>query len=155
MNPSGVLASTEKKEQWEGLFAVAKEKGFQEYRPHIFHKEPKWFRFISDGFSKFLDREDIQYFMASFREDHLLHTLLPKNKSAMWLIWGAHDTIVPAAWSQDWMRLNPKTRSIIINDSGHSPHVETPLLTVQLILKILNGKTVKDGSGYRFAIAQS
>lgn len=142
MNPAGVLATEAKANAWRGLFDDARANGFGRFRPHVFGKEPLWFRLVAPCLADFFHKPEVRQFMDSVREDHLMNEKLRHVRAPVWLLWGENDTLTPAEWTIDWLdRLehHPSTRAVLIKRAGHSPQVESPALTAALLARILRG----------------
>lgn len=144
-NPSGIFKDLEVQNQWETLFRSTMEKGFQNLRPHLFAKEPFWFRGVSSHFSQFLKREDILQFMNSFREEHLLEKEAHHIQAQVWLLWGEKDSLIPASCSEKWLealRKGPRKdhAAVLLRRSGHSPHIEEPAVTAAAIAQIISNR---------------
>ena len=93
-NPSGIFPDEGTLLQWAHLFKTGiRENGFAALRPHLFAKEPFWFRFVADEFSQFVRREDILQFIDSVRDDHVLEESASKMRGNVWLLWGEKDTL--------------------------------------------------------------
>ena len=145
VGPSGVFASEAEKEKWQGMFRNSVEEGFSALRPHLFAKEPIWFRFVIEEFSGFTRREDIAGFMRSFQEEHRLDHRISRIKSTVWLIWGNRDELVPWSWHKTWLnrlQANPENppRAVLLKGVGHSPQLETPTLIAVVLGQILSGR---------------
>jgi pimeloyl-ACP methyl ester carboxylesterase len=145
-NPSGIFLDQKVRDDWESIFKGAMAEGFHHLRPHLFAKEPPWFRFIAPYFSGFMNREDIHQFMGTFRDEHCADRAASKIKSKVWLLWGDSDTLIPASCTRAWFKnLNPNNKdqhqAIWIKGVGHSPHIEKPAVTAAVIGQILSGRT--------------
>jgi pimeloyl-ACP methyl ester carboxylesterase len=144
-SPSGIFSSQQMREEWEAIFRTAMTEGLPALRPHLFAKEPGWFRLIAPHFSQFLGREDIHAFMGSFREDHSVDRIAHQIKAKVWLLWGEKDTLIPSSCAGAWLHsLDPKQKNrhgaVIIREAGHSPHLESPAATAAVIAQILSGR---------------
>jgi pimeloyl-ACP methyl ester carboxylesterase len=62
---------------------------------------------------------------------------LPRLDPPALFIWGAHDWVVPATFSQHVMRALPQAQSVVLADCGHVPQFEQPEQTANLIRKFL------------------
>jgi pimeloyl-ACP methyl ester carboxylesterase len=133
-NPSGILENKEKIAEWRGRFEAAKREGFGPFRPHLFKREPAWFRLIAGAFEGFFTDPEIRAFMDSIRADHLLTDSLREIRCQVTFFWGEHDTLVPSGWLADWLRLFEKNHEgdlfgVVLSGAGHSPHLERPVAT--------------------------
>lgn len=146
-NPSGVLLNEERIARWRSVFDAAKTEGASAYRAHIFGKEPFWFKYMAHSFLSFFNKTEIQQFMDSIAERHLVNELLPHIQAETWLLWGERDSIVPSEWARDWLQgLNEKSRAVIIKDIGHSPQIEAPASTLTILTQIFLGKPLQSRS---------
>ena len=62
---------------------------------------------------------------------------LPRLDPPALFIWGAHDWVVPATFSQHVMRALPQAQSVVLADCGHVPQFEQPEQTANLIREFL------------------
>lgn len=145
-DPSGAFLNDELKESWKKLFSQMMEEGFQHLRPHVFAKEPFWFRFFVSEFASFAENEDIIEFMRSVRDDHFVEELLPHVKARVWLLWGERDTLCPSACAQGWLAKLPKetlAQTVMLKGIGHSPQLENPVLTAAVLGQMFGEKSQK------------
>lgn len=146
-NPSGVFFDLKTRQAWEALFKEAIKEGFSVLRPHLFAQEPVWFRWLAPRFSRFLIREDTLQFMASFREDHCVDQAASHIQSAVWLLWGEKDTLIPPSCASAWLKhLNPANQenhqAVFLRGVGHSPHLEKPAITAGVVAQILSKRAL-------------
>ncbi|MGE4234295.1 MAG: alpha/beta fold hydrolase [Bacteriovoracia bacterium] len=139
-NPSGVLVGKEKQQVWQKVFQEARTRGIAAFRKNVFGKEPIWFGAIAREFDSFLFRNDINQFMDSVREDHLLNDRLRDVGSDVWLLWGEKDSLVPSEWARDWVAALGKGQIAFVKEVGHSPHVEAPHTFADLVSHIHGSK---------------
>lgn len=143
VNPSGIFLNPEIRQGWENLFRSSIQKGFQVLRPHLFAKEPIWFRFVAPQFEKFSKRDDIVQFINSFREDHLLQTSVQAIRSRVWILWGEKDTLTPSSCAREWVDILSSSaggvHGILIRGAGHSPQVEKTAITAVILRQALSG----------------
>jgi pimeloyl-ACP methyl ester carboxylesterase len=118
--------------------------GFAALRPHLFAKEPVWFDWVAEGFSKFAADSSIRQFTESVREDHLLESRLKQVQARAWLVWGEKDTLVPTGGIPRWLAglssAKADPRAVVIRGVGHSPQLEKPAVTAAVISQILLGR---------------
>jgi pimeloyl-ACP methyl ester carboxylesterase len=142
-NPSGAFASEENKQEWASIFRGAMREGFESLRPHVFAKEPFWFRFLASEFSNFLSHAETIQFMESVREDHLVGDRLKSIRTPCWVVWTEHDSMIPAACAELWVReINQGAgeklaRAVVMRGAGHSPQIEKPAVTAAVLGQIL------------------
>jgi penicillin amidase len=144
-NASGVYEDENSKQTMAKLFKESQKAGFKVLRPHLFAKEPAWFKFIVGHFEKFSIREDVGLFIDSVRDDHLLEKVATQIQAKVWLIWGESDTLVPVSCSMAWLKhLNQELKhnhhAILIRKAGHSPQLEQPAVTAVILAQILSQK---------------
>jgi pimeloyl-ACP methyl ester carboxylesterase len=141
--PSGVFASPRVRERWQRKFMLARDRGFKHLRPHVFGREPSWFRWLVAEFGAFLSRDEIRQFMDSVTDEHLVDRLLPSVRGRVWLVWGEHDSLIEPVNARAWLdRLpvrDPPSRAVEIIGAGHSPHVEKTAATLALLAQLLRG----------------
>jgi pimeloyl-ACP methyl ester carboxylesterase len=141
IDPSGVLGSDSQRLAFQELFETATVEGFSSLRKHIFKKEPIWFSWLAYEFGNFIQRPEIQSFVRSIEDAHLVENRLGNISCDTWVVWGDHDTMTPTDWIKDWMNSlrHVKSHGVLIKNSGHSPHVEKPAVTLALLTQILLG----------------
>jgi pimeloyl-ACP methyl ester carboxylesterase len=54
------------------------------------------------------------------------------------LVWGQDDRLVPRAYAEEFAGRLTRTRTEIVKDAGHAPHLEQPDATARLIQAFLN-----------------
>lgn len=139
--PSGVVGTEESKESWKQQFEAAFDKGFSELRPHVFAKEPVWFKLLVFEFAKFIDSPEIKKFIYSVTDEDLVENRLHKIRSKTWLVWGKKDTLCPFDWGDEWLRRLTHTYNqpewAQIKGSGHSPQVEKPAVLITILGHII------------------
>lgn len=143
MDPSGAFGNAAIQEAWTRRFDDARNEGFHLMRPHVFAKEPVWFKYFLKEFLAFATHEDNLAFMRSVRPEHLSEPLLQHVKARTWLMWGELDTLTPPACAPGWLRaLGPETqaRAVLIRGVGHSPHLEAPAKTATVLLQMLSDR---------------
>ncbi len=145
VNPSGIFQDQKAKKKCESIFKTTMSDGFHNLRPHLFTKEPIWFRLIAHHYSKFFAREDILQFMNSVGDKHSTEIIAHQIRAKIWLVWGEKDTLIPSNSALAWLKcLDPEhqdnQRAVILRGVGHSPQVETPTKTAAVLAQILMGK---------------
>lgn len=152
-NPSGVFPDAETKLKWATLFQRASKEGFSIMRPHIFAKEPIWFDWVSREMAPFINREDIAAFIESVRDDHSIEEKAREIQCKVWLVWGEKDSMIPVTCAGAWLRKlkgeatdkvpqpKPDAQAVILHQSGHSPHLEQPVILATVLGQILSGRT--------------
>ena len=143
MDPSGAFGNEVIKDAWSARFEDAQNEGFHLMRPHVFAKEPFWFKYFLREFLAFATHEDNLSFMRSVREEHFSESMLHQIKARTWLLWGELDTLTPAACAPGWLRaLAPETqaKAVLIRGVGHSPHIEAPGRTATVLLQMLSDR---------------
>ncbi len=148
VDPGGTFEDNLKRESWERMFRDAMERGFEALRPHVFGKEPVWFRLLGSEVVRFITRKEILEFMNSVSESHLVGNDLHEITAETWIVWGENDTMMPASCAPVWaQKINsrggdedaPRAKAVIIRGSGHSPQLERPATTAALLGQILAG----------------
>ena len=151
VNPSGVYGSEALKLSIQSQFTQAQKDGFRVLRPHLFAREPFWFRLVEGQMHSFILRPDIQRFMNSVDESHILEDRIGAATGAFWIIWGAQDTLVPVACLPSWLELLGRRKhdqfvqGITINRAGHSPHLEQRRVLSRLLRLILDQSSAQNG----------
>ncbi|MCM2279958.1 MAG: alpha/beta hydrolase [Oligoflexia bacterium] len=141
-DPSGVFGTESFRVEWEGRFRLVIEEGFHHLRPHVFGREPFWFKYLHEEIARFTQDEDIVAFMQSVRDEHWVEKLLPSIRSKVWLLWGEKDTLTPAELAPAWLeKLAPETdaRVVLLKGVGHSPQLERPGLTAAVLSQMIGG----------------
>lgn len=142
-NPSGLFDDENSEAEFKRIFERTVKEGFQVFKPHLFAKEPLWFRLLEKEFHGLYKREDMQQFMKSVREDHYLKGKLKDVRAQVWLIWGEKDTLCKSCWAESWMKEleashQSRAAAVMIPDAGHCPQVEKPAVTVSLLKQIFS-----------------
>jgi pimeloyl-ACP methyl ester carboxylesterase len=142
---AGVYESVQVRDSIGAIFAdLVGTGGFDALRPHLFAKEPLWFGWVADGFSKFALDSGIRQFTESVREDHLVQNRLGDVRAKTWLIWGDRDTLVPTGGVGTWLEglKSPESSAtaVLIKGVGHSPQLEKPAVTAAALTQILLGR---------------
>lgn len=70
-----------------------------------------------------------------------LEKWLHRAKVSAHVIWGDHDRLFPAAYGAAWRERLPNARLTVVEQSGHSPHVEKPREVSRSVLDFLKGVT--------------
>ena len=144
VNSSGIFPNEKLKRRLTEIFLSVVDGGFAPLRPHLFFKEPSWFKLVARQFMSFLSREDIIEFMKTVKEEHTIADIAHQIKSKVWLIWGEEDTLVPISCAPAWLEhLNPALHHqhhvIFLHRAGHSPHIEQPAVVAAVLAQILSG----------------
>jgi pimeloyl-ACP methyl ester carboxylesterase len=127
---AGVAGSPDEREQFRAIFEKALNVGFNALRPHVFGSEPFWFRLMAAEFEKFLERPEITQFVRSAEDRHSLESKIKDIRSDIRVIWGDRDTLTPTSWSKIWIKESgEKASGLWIPKTGHSPQIESPLMT--------------------------
>jgi pimeloyl-ACP methyl ester carboxylesterase len=146
VNPSGIYPDKNVRQGIVDIFTSCGLEGISPLRPHLFAKEPSWFRLILPHFQRFFEREDVLQFMNSIRENHEITEVAHQIKSKVWLIWGEKDTLIPVSCANAWLQnLNPARKedhqAVFICGAGHSPQIEQPAVTAAVVAQILAERT--------------
>ena len=143
-DPSGVFDQDSSKLEWEEKFRRAMDEGFHILRPHVFFKEPIWFKYVMSEFAAFILKEDVQVFARSVREDHSVEKLIPQIRAKTWILWGDQDSLCPTQWVHTWLRLfsfsQAQAKAVLIKNAGHSIQIEAPGKTATVLAQILSAK---------------
>ena len=142
INPGGYFRDEEHRRSWEGRFREAKERGFEGLRPALFHREPRWFKWIAQEWGAFLSREEILAFIESVKESHYLTTgQLGEIRAKSWVIWGTGDTLMGPGVGEAWVKAiqsgGAACEGVEIEEAGHGPHIEQPLKLAKQLRLIL------------------
>lgn len=139
VDPGGVVGTEMEKEEYRDLFQNAVKNGAAGLLPHAFHKKPIWLPIFEEQFFHFLKAQEIESFVNSFGEHHLLNERVHLIRAKTTVLWGEHDTMTPASWIHTWMDLlapESDPRGIFIEKSGHSPQVEKPGILMALLTQL-------------------
>jgi pimeloyl-ACP methyl ester carboxylesterase len=141
-SPAGIFGTEDEKRAWRERFELGVKDGFESFRPHMFGKEPLYFRLLAPEFADFFRREEIVAFMGSVRDDHELRAHLREVRAEVRLIWGEDDTLSPARWAEDWMRALPegRTRAVMLPRIGHSLQLENAAVVAAVVGQLLLGQ---------------
>jgi pimeloyl-ACP methyl ester carboxylesterase len=55
------------------------------------------------------------------------------------LVWGEDDRLVPRVYADEFARRLSKTRTEIVKEAGHAPHLEQPAATARVVTTFLEG----------------
>ena len=145
LSPSGVLGDGKSRKEWIERFDRLTREGFGLLRPHVFHREPFWFRVMVRDVAKFLDTPEMVSFLRSIEERHFLTDRLGQIRAKTFLLWGEKDSLIPSAWMKEWLEHlsdDAKVSAVYLTGSGHSPHAERPTVLTLLLGEIFLGKDV-------------
>ena len=67
---------------------------------------------------------------------------LPEIECPTLIIWGAEDMLVPKRDADEYERLIPGSRKMVLEDTGHIPMVERPNTFNHEVLEFLEGEAV-------------
>jgi pimeloyl-ACP methyl ester carboxylesterase len=70
--------------------------------------------------------------------DYDFHDALPDIKCPTLLIWGREDNLVPVGDADEFERLIPNARKVILEDTGHVPMIERPQTYNDLLAEFLD-----------------
>ena len=136
--PAGVDGEPHEREAFEQIFAKASVVGFSVLRPHVFGKEPAWFKLVAHEFQSFILRADVVQFIQNVPTEYSLESRIGEIQADIRLIWGENDTLVPTAWAKIWQaKAKPGIRTFVIPGAGHSPHLERPVVTTAALVAAL------------------
>jgi pimeloyl-ACP methyl ester carboxylesterase len=142
VTPSGVFPSDEERDELTRKFTQAVEAkmdGIEKVRPHMFAKEPFWFRFFAGEFSKFFATTEIEQFIASFKTPDILRDKASHIRCKVWLIWGDKDTLIPPTCLPAWLeKLDDRAQGILLKNVGHSPQIEATTTLATILNAILS-----------------
>lgn len=155
INPAGLLVDIEEMTRWQNLFLEGIQTGFEAYRPHLFAREPFWFRFLAPEFGRFIAKPEVQQFIHSITLDHMVNEAISQSRGNVVLLWGDKDSLSPSHWMDAWVDLlKNKALGFRIWEAGHSPHIEKPWATFTLLQKILSHQESKIGPNRAWEIVQ-
>lgn len=72
---------------------------------------------------------------------------LPEIQAPTLIIWGEHDMLVPVEDANEFERLIPQSRTVILQDTGHVPMLERPLKFNELLEELIEGRGVGAETG--------
>lgn len=140
-NSSGICGTEALKLAWSHRWnEVMRVGNFHPLRPHVFGKEPFWFKYVIPDFSTLRMTEDTLRFLRSVKEEHLVEEIAHCIHSRVWLLWGEKDTLTPTVFTEGWLKsLKPETQvqAVYLKGVGHSPHIESPTLTAIVLTQML------------------
>lgn len=142
-SPSGVVGDETSRKAWADRFDQVISQGFSELRPHVFRKEPFWFKLLVNDIAGFMSTPELLSFFRSVKDRHLISTHLKKVVADTWLIWGSEDTLIPSAWMEEWVKRLPKEHfggSVHLKKTGHSPQAERPAISLLVLTEILKNR---------------
>ena len=72
---------------------------------------------------------------------------LPEIKCPTLIVWGEHDMLVPVEDAEEFERLIPESRTIILEDTGHVPMLERPVKFNELLDEFIEDRGVGAETG--------
>jgi pimeloyl-ACP methyl ester carboxylesterase len=72
---------------------------------------------------------------------------LPEIKAPALIVWGEHDMLVPVEDAEEFERLIPQSRTVILEDTGHVPMLERPQKFNELLEELIEGRGVGAETG--------
>ncbi|MGE0616952.1 MAG: alpha/beta fold hydrolase [Bacteriovoracia bacterium] len=140
--PSGVGGSRQEKLLWKAKFDRALKGDAEQFKKHVFVREPLVFRLFPNALQDFFARKEIRRFVASIREDHFVEKKLKGFRPRATIVWGDRDTLNPFHWAEYWAKgLGPKkSRVFQLQGVGHNLHLENPLTTLSTLVPLLWGR---------------
>src|SRR3954451_21218722 len=79
--------------------------------------------------------------------DYDFRDRLDDVKVPVLLVWGSDDNLVPVKDADEFERLIPNARKVILDDTGHVPMLERPSAFNDLVVEFLAEPDVDDGDG--------
>lgn len=148
VDPSGVYGDLTEKKELEQKFSNAAFVDPESLRPHLFHKEPLWFKLAVRKMEGFLQREDVIQFMKSIGDEHFVESRLSMIRCPVRIVWGEEDTLIPSKLARVWQERLSSSASgqaesvdvVYIKKTGHSPQMERPIVTAAILAQLLLGK---------------
>ena len=72
---------------------------------------------------------------------------LPEIKAPTLIVWGEHDMLVPVKDAEEFERLIPQSRTVILDDTGHVPMLERPRKFNELLCELIEHRGVGAETG--------
>lgn len=142
INPAGGFADSESRENWRELWSEIGDAGFGRLRPKLFAKEPRWFKWLVPEVKKFLQKDEVRFFIHSFRPEHEVISFPSKIRAKTWVIWGDQDALTPpeslSGWAHVWNTDLASPHVIWLKGVGHSPQLEKPVALAKVIAGVLS-----------------
>lgn len=146
--PSGLLLESYDQTRFRGEFEELLCGGFRHLKPHVFYKQPFWFRFIESQFENLMQLNSWKPLFDSVQPHHLLNSVLHRFTPEVTLVWGKKDTLIPVEHMKDWEKILSTQgqtgstnlfRKILLEDCGHSPQIERPVATAVILSSLVSG----------------
>ena len=143
INPAGALLDREEWEPFRALVSARDRRGVARYLDRAFHRAPLALRLFPSPVIRAMWAESAQGILDGIAEDDfLLEAQLAALRVPLRLIWGARDRLLPEGSLAFFRRALPQADLVLLEDTGHLPHLETPRA---LARALLDGPTVVCG----------
>lgn len=133
MSPPGLLTQKDRS-IWKSKFDLARKGDWDKFSTLILPKAWRNWPWVKKGFLEFFSKKEIQQFIGSIREDHLLHEKARDISANVWLIWGKADKLNPSQWAELWVKELARqtvqrsiSQTFLFENVGHLLHLEQPI----------------------------
>ena len=136
VNPAGALLAREEWEPFRALVSARDRRGVARYLDRAFHRAPLALRLFPAGVIRAMWAESAQGILGGIDEDDfLVEAQLTALRLPLRLIWGARDRLLPEGTLSFFRRALPRADLVLLADSGHLPHLETPRALARALLQ--------------------
>ena len=136
VNPAGALLDREEWEPFRALVSARDRRGVARYLDRAFHRAPLALRLFPSAVIKAMWTEAAQGILGAVSEaDFLREAELATLQPPLRLIWGARDRLLPEGTLAFFRRALPQAHLVLLPDTGHLPHFETPRALAHALLQ--------------------
>jgi pyruvate dehydrogenase E2 component (dihydrolipoamide acetyltransferase) len=127
VNPGGALLSRDLWAPFRQLVSASDRAGVARYLEHAFRRPPLLLRMFPGEVSSAMSAEACSGILDALSEpDFLRDSELAMLNAPLRLLWGAHDRLLPAGTLDFFRRALPRAEVVVLEGSGHLPHLEAP-----------------------------
>ncbi len=127
VNPAGALLAREEWAPFRALVSARDRPSVARYLDRAFHRAPLALRLFPSAVIEAMWAEAAQGILDGIAEDDfLLEPQLATLRLPVRIIWGARDRLLPEGTLPFFCRALPQAGLVLLPDSGHLPHLESP-----------------------------
>lgn len=136
VNPAGALLPQKEWEPFRALVSARDRRGVALYLERAYHRAPLALRLFPAEVIRAMWAEPAQGILDGIAEDDfLLEAQLAALRMPLRLIWGARDRLLPEGTLAFFRRTLPQAGLVLLPDTGHLPHLETPRALARALLQ--------------------
>ena len=135
VNPAGATLDRALWQPFRALVSARDRKGVARYLERAFHRPPVALRLFPSEVIKSMWTEASQGILDSLAEtDFLREADLASLTAPLRLVWGARDRLLPEGTLEFFQRALPNAKLVLLPDTGHLPHLESPRALARALL---------------------